>query len=137
MRTLQTSSRSGAFLLVSTAILVGAVLLASCGGSALPTPPKDVTLGNAQQGRQAITKYGCGACHTIPGVEGAKGQVGPTLANVGSRMTLAAGTLENTPPNLVLWIQRPQEVKPGSLMPNLNVTDSDARDIAAYLYTLK
>jgi cytochrome c1 len=86
------------------------------------------------KGRLAIERYGCGACHTIPGVPGARGMVGPPLATVGGRM-LIAGMLTNTPQNLVRWIQGPQAVAPGNAMPNLGVSASDARDIAAYLYT--
>lgn len=132
---LQSSGRLG---LVIVGFVIGAIALVGCGGGGASTPAKgDVALGNPQQGQQAITRYGCGACHVIPGVQGANGQVGPSLAGIGGRRTLAAGTMENTPANMVKWIQDPQEIKPGSQMPDLNVTDSDARDIAAYLYTLK
>ncbi len=84
---------------------------------------------------QEIRAYGCGTCHTIPGVPGATGTVGPELDRLGSQSFLA-GQLSNTPDNLILWIQHPQEVRPGVDMPDMGVSASDARDIAAYLISL-
>ena len=88
--------------------------------------------GNAQAGRTAITHYGCGSCHTIPGVKGATALVGPPLIHW-SRRGFIAGKLANTPANLQHWIQDPQSVWPGNDMPNLGVSPTDARNIAAYL----
>jgi cytochrome c2 len=92
--------------------------------------------GNARSGGQAIRKYGCYACHTISGVPGARGLVGPPLDGIGNR-TYIAGELPNTPENLMHWIQHPRQVEPHTLMPEMNVTPEDSRDIAAYLYTLQ
>ena len=92
--------------------------------------------GSAQRGAQRITQFGCAACHTIPGIKGAKGNIGPPLIRFGDR-TYVAGMLRNTPPNLVRWIREPQAVVPGNAMPNMGVSEADARDIAAYLYTLR
>jgi cytochrome c len=89
-----------------------------------------------QRGRQALQDYGCVSCHTIPGVPGANSLVGPPLTDWAGRGYIA-GLLPNTPDNLVLWIQFPQEVQPGNVMPNMNVGEADARDMAAYLYTLE
>ena len=83
----------------------------------------------------AIRAYGCGTCHEIPGVQGANGTVGPELKDLSER-SLLAGQIPNTPDNLVLWIQHPQLVRPGGDMPEMGVTDTDARNIAAYLYSL-
>jgi len=80
--------------------------------------------------------YGCGACHVIPGVTGATGMVGPPLDGW-SRRVYIAGNLANTPENLVRWIRYPQAVEPGTAMPDLGVNEADARDIAAYLYSLR
>ena len=88
------------------------------------------------RGRIAISAYGCGACHVVPGVAGARGLVGPPLSSFAHR-AYVAGTLPNTPANLVRFIQTPQAIRPGSAMPNLDVAESDARDIAAYLYSLE
>jgi cytochrome c2 len=92
--------------------------------------------GNARAGRDAIRKYGCYACHTIDGVSGAHGLVGPPLDGIGTREYIA-GELPNTAANLMRWIQHPHAVEPHTVMPEMGVTDQDSRDIAAYLYTLR
>jgi len=91
--------------------------------------------GDASQGPNAIKQYGCGACHTIPGIDGAQGKVGPPLAGIGNR-SFVAGVVPNTPDNLVAWIRNPQAIDPLTDMPMLGVSETAARDIAAYLYTL-
>lgn len=93
------------------------------------------TGGNPERGQVLMHEYGCGTCHTIPGVRGANALVGPPLATLGQRVYIA-GVLINTPENLVRWIQDPPGVDPMTLMPNLKVAEPDARDIAAYLYTI-
>jgi cytochrome c2 len=90
--------------------------------------------GNAEAGARAIRKYGCNACHTIPGVPGARGLVGPPLDGIADRSYLA-GELSNTPANMMHWIRHPREVEPHTIMPEMNVSEDDSRDIAAYLYT--
>ncbi len=92
--------------------------------------------GNADAGRQALVNFGCGSCHTIPGVRGADAMVGPPL-NAWSRRSFIAGRLPNTPENLVHWIVTPQTVEPGTAMPDLGVSEREARDMAAYLYKLR
>lgn len=84
-------------------------------------------------GTQAISHYGCGSCHTISGIRSAKGRVGPPLVGLKDRMYVA-GMLQNTPENLIHWIQNPKAVNPKTAMPNLGVSDKDARAIATYLY---
>jgi cytochrome c2 len=95
-----------------------------------------LTGGDPDRGVQMIGRYGCAACHTIPGIRGANAVVGPPLTRIASRSYLA-GQIQNTPGNMVRWIQHPREVERGTAMPEMGVTDSDARDIAAYLYTLR
>ena len=92
--------------------------------------------GDPAKGRVLIQEYGCGSCHKIPGVPGATGGVGPSLAGVQTQSYIA-GVLQHTPDNLVRWVRDPQGVNPRTAMPNLNVSESDARDIVAYLYTIK
>lgn len=92
--------------------------------------------GNARTGRDDIRKYGCYACHTIDGVPGAHGLVGPPLDGIGNREFIA-GELPNTPENIMRWIQHPRQVEPHTVMPEMGVTEQDSRDIAAYLYTLQ
>lgn len=93
-------------------------------------------LGDAHHGKQLIQSYDCGACHMIPGVHDARGKVGPPLLFFSER-TMIAGELPNTPPNLTRWIQHPKQVEPNTAMPDLGVTQDEANDIAAYLYTLR
>jgi cytochrome c2 len=123
--------------------LLAAVALTGCtlalpGGPGWPgaAPAKDVPGGDPQRGRAVMARYGCAACHSIPGVVGARGRVGPPLGGIADR-AIIAGKLPNTPENLIRWIQHPQAVEPGNVMPEMGVTEADARDIAAYLYTLR
>lgn len=95
-----------------------------------------MTGGNPEHGRTVIAYYGCGSCHTIPGIRGANAVVGPSLAKIGTR-TFIAGVLTNNPDELERWIIDPPSVDPKTAMPNVRVSPSDARDIAAYLYTLR
>lgn len=92
--------------------------------------------GDADRGRRQIVAYGCGSCHMIPGIAGAEGLVGPPLIKWSGRKMIA-GEIPNTPDNLVYWIAVPQSIEPGTAMPNLGVSDGQARDIAAYLYTIR
>jgi cytochrome c len=94
-----------------------------------------LTRGNPHAGRDTIARYGCGGCHDIPGVVGAHGMSAPPLNNFGARAYIA-GELRNTPDSLVQWIMHPHAIEPKTAMPELGVTEPDARDIAAYLYTL-
>ncbi len=95
-----------------------------------------ITGGEPRRGREAIALHGCGTCHVIPGVHGADGYVGPPLTGVAKRVYLA-GRLVNTPENMARWIQHPQAIVPGNAMPEMGISDQDARDITAYLYTLR
>ena len=91
------------------------------------------TGGDAVSGEAAIAKFGCGSCHVIPGVERARGLVGPPLTDFASRSYIA-GRISNTAQNLEAWIRVPDSVEPGTVMPTLGVSREEARDIAAYLY---
>lgn len=91
---------------------------------------------DAGRGKRAINQYACVTCHSIPGIVGANAPVGPPLKEIGTRGFIA-GVLPNTPENMARWIRHPQAVNPRSAMPDLAVTERDARDIAAYLATLK
>jgi cytochrome c len=97
------------------------------------TRAETLTGGDAGRGRRLFTAYGCGGCHSLTGVPGAHGQIGPPLDGIGSRAILA-GRLENRPENLMRWIGEPQTVAPGTAMPNLGVSAQQRRDIAAFLY---
>lgn len=115
--------------------LLCALLLASAGcANQSEKVAAQITGGDPREGAAAIAGYGCGTCHTIPGIADAHGLVGPPLAGFRHR-TYVAGMLENNPPNLVRWIQHPKSVNSATAMPDLGVKTKDAYDIAAYLYT--
>jgi mono/diheme cytochrome c family protein len=88
------------------------------------------------RGKVAIEQYACVTCHRIPGIVGPNAPVGPPLEGMGARARVA-GLLPNTQENLVRFLREPQGVHPASAMPDLDVSERDARDIAAYLLTLK
>lgn len=113
------------------------VALMACGcqhASSLPSPSEKWS--DPERGKIAINHYGCASCHTIPGIRGAIGLVGPSLDRIASR-TYIAGVLQNTHANMLRWIQNPPQVDDKTAMPNLHITDQDARDIASFLYTLR
>lgn len=92
--------------------------------------------GDAHERAQlALRQYACVACHTIPGLTGSDTRVGPPLQGL-ARRTLIAGRLPNSEDNLVRWLRSPQQVKPGTAMPDLGVTEEHARSMARYLATL-
>lgn len=91
---------------------------------------------DARRGKHAVRQYACLTCHAIPGLVGAHAPVGPPLAGIGSR-TVIAGILPNNTANMARWLRAPRQVNPHSAMPDLGVTERDARDMAAYLATLK
>lgn len=92
-----------------------------------------MTGGDGRRGRIAIVRHQCGACHVIPGIDGATGQVGPDLTEIATR-TIIAGKWSNDPDTLARFIAHPQRLRPGGAMPELGVTPGEACDIAAYLY---
>ena len=91
--------------------------------------------GDAASGKTAFTQLACVGCHTIRGVSG--GVIGPDLTHVGARHTIAAGLLPNTLENLTAWLRDPEAVKPGVKMPNLRLSEAEARSVATYLLSLK
>jgi cytochrome c len=109
--------------------------LAACSGAEARAAAR-LTGGDPARGRVLMRTYGCQTCHTVPGVTGADGSVGPPLAGIASRSYIG-GVLVNAPENMVRWILDPKAVDPLTAMPNVGVTPSDARHIAAYLYTLR
>jgi cytochrome c2 len=121
-----------AWLGVLVALLIG---LSSCKQEVERTAAA-LTGGEPSRGKQVIRQYGCGSCHVIPGIREANALVGPSLEQIASRMYIA-GVLPNTPENMLRWLQNPPAVDPLTAMPNLGVTEADARDMAGYLYTLR
>ena len=92
------------------------------------------TDGDPSRGEAMFIQYGCGSCHALKHVRGATGMVGPPLDGVALRV-IVGGHLSNTPDNMDKWIRDPQQVAPGTAMPDLNVGARDARDMTAFLYT--
>lgn len=119
------------------AAVLGSVSMLACAvGRNDRSAPRRIAGGDVDRGRAAIVSYGCGSCHDIPGIRGAVGRVGPPLWHW-SRRVYIAGQVPNTDDFLVRWIEVPQAIEPNTAMPNLRVPEEDARDIAAYLYTLQ
>jgi cytochrome c len=126
------------------ALMAGAALLALVAGiteheqsnSESRIKAEQLTGGNVAAGKQALKHYGCGGCHEITGLAEASGGVGPSLSGIAVRTELA-GHLANSPDNMTRWLRDPQGVAPGNGMPNLGVSERDAKDMAAYLYTLQ
>ena len=110
------------------------LLLAGCAGR-----DESVAMlagGSPERGKAALAAFGCSSCHTIPGVHGPNGLVGPPLGGIASRSYIG-GVVPNTPDNMVRWIMDPPALAPRTAMPNLGVGTGDARDMATYLYTLR
>lgn len=107
--------------------------LAGCWAS---VESQEETGGDASRGRIALEQHDCGVCHRIPGVRGAPGRVGPSLADLARRPHLA-GKFASGEEMLVRWIMDPPAMAPRTAMPAVGVSESDARDMAAYLLTLR
>jgi cytochrome c2 len=113
-----------------------ALLLTACSGGNAVLNAEQISGGSVLNGQHLVYGYGCGTCHIIPGIAEASGAVGPSLQGFASRVYIA-GSMTNEPEHLVQWITDPQKIVPGNAMPNLGVTRDQARQIAAFLYTLR
>jgi len=100
------------------------------------TAARELTGGDPRRGEAAFVRHGCGGCHAIRNTQPAPGQVGPALDRVAVRAFLA-GNLPNDPQHLTAWVRHPQALQPGAGMPDMGLTEAEARDVAAYLYTLR
>ena len=92
--------------------------------------------GDADAGKVSMARRTCNACHKIPGVESSRATGGPTLEHW-TQHQLIAKRYPNTPENLIHWIQDPRAMVDTTYMPSMGVSEKEARDIAAYLYTLE
>lgn len=93
-----------------------------------------ITGGDPRRGEAMFIQYGCGSCHALKNVRTATGSVGPPLDGIALR-AIVGGHFSNTPANMERWIREPQQIAPGTAMPDLDVGAGDARDITAFLYT--
>jgi cytochrome c len=117
-------------------ILICALVVLAGYSRAFPSKVLAATGEPLVRGRKLIEQFHCGSCHTIPGVQGAVGTVGPPLILFAKR-SFIAGEVPNTQENLIRWIMSPQSIEKDTAMPQLGLTDAQARDVAAYLYTLR
>ncbi|MBZ9991155.1 c-type cytochrome [Mesorhizobium sp. BH1-1-5] len=127
-------------------VIVGIVLLTiAIAGATLWTDRRErvqhesdvATGGVGDRAIPIMTANGCSGCHTIPGVPGAQGQVGPRLDGSLADRIYIGGVLANNPENLIRWIRSAREINPHTAMPSTRITEQQARDIAAYLYGLR
>ena len=113
--------------------LLALALLGACGeGERAEVRP----LGDVNEGRAIVGRVGCGACHVIPGVPGARGSVGPSLEGFAARGYIG-GVQPNTPAVLVAWLRDPPAFSPRTAMPPQPLDEREALQVAAFLYTLK
>jgi cytochrome c len=126
--------RAGTILFLSALLMA----LGGCRGGNPATPAvfSVAMIGDPVHGRVLIEEFKCGACHTIPGVSAARGVVASPLFWF-SRRSFIAGEVPNTPPNLVKWVRDPRAIEPRTAMPAVGLNEDEARDVAAYLYTLR
>ena len=124
-------------VLVLLVTLLAGTAMVGCtrGDSPRAESPALASAGSPAAGRDAIVVHGCGSCHRIPGIPNANSLVGPPLDSWSGR-SFIAGTLPNSQENLQRWLADPQEVRPGSAMPDLDLSDDEIADITAYLFTL-
>jgi len=99
-------------------------------------PAAEPTAAATDSGRAVFIRSACAACHTIRGT-GAGGALGPDLTHVGSRRTIAAGTLPNNVGNLAGWIGNPQALKPGVIMPAVPLRPAELHAVVSYLHSLQ
>ena len=124
------------FAYLTLVAFASVICLIGCDKDSVAQDANALTGGDWKKGATAIRDAGCASCHTIPGIHGADSHVGPPLTGISQR-TYLAGILANTPENLVKWIQNPPGVDEKTAMPDMHLSESDARDIASYLYTLR
>lgn len=121
---------------ISRSAIAPAILgLAACGAAAVEREPAG-TASSIAQGKEAIARAGCAACHVIPGIAWPKGRVGPPLDGFGSR-ALIAGRFPNRPDILAAFLRDAPALVPGTAMPPMPLGEGEARDAAAYLATLR
>jgi cytochrome c len=117
----------------SLAVMLGCAVLAGSALSGCEPHPEAAAL---QRGQRLLAQYQCGSCHVVPGVAGAGGHQAVPLAAFGVRSYIA-GRLPNDRETLVQWIVSPASLVPGTPMPDMGVSEADARDMAAYLHSLQ
>lgn len=113
--------------------LTAALLTAACAEEAAPA--RTIAGSDPERGLAVIVREGCAACHAVPGIDWPRGRAGPALNGFASS-PLIAGRLPNRPDVLTAWLIDPPSLAPGTAMPPSSITEAEARDVAAFLYTL-
>lgn len=111
---------------------LAALLLGACGERA--DPPRTIAGADPARGRAVIERVGCAACHHIPGIEWPRGVTGPPLDGFGNR-PMIAGRLPNQPEVLTAFLIDAPSLAPGTAMPPMPLSEAEARDVAAWLYS--
>ena len=132
-------SRGKALIFLSSIILIGGIGL----GAAVAIREKQrqtqraigLTGGDPDKAMASIARYGCAACHEIPGAQMPGGRAAQSLSGITERVYLG-GAVNNTPDNLIRWIVNPKQFDPKSAMPVTGINDAEARNVAAYLYRI-
>jgi cytochrome c1 len=120
--------------LASAFLLASLLALGAC--KPPPSDPQPIAGADPAAGRKLAAAVGCGACHALPGIDWPKGRVGPDLAGFADQ-TLIAGRLPNRPDLLAAYVRNAPALTPGTTMPAMPLSEEEARDVAAYLYTLR
>ena len=121
----QRQRRSSASL-VRIALVLLVLSMEGVTGSAIASP----------EAKALLQAKACGACHVIPGVEGAYGKVGPSLKGLHERKRIVGDVLENNPKNLKAWLKNPKSIKTGTMMPNTGLTDEEVEILILYFDTI-
>jgi cytochrome c2 len=117
-------------------LVAGIVILMLLVSQESHPPVWTVPNGDPDKGKQLIVSYGCFSCHAIGGIREAKGRVGPKLMDIQEQIYIG-GVLPNSADSMISWIIHPQQFSPRSAMPDLGVSENQARDITAYLFKPK
>jgi sulfur-oxidizing protein SoxX len=116
-----------------TVAIAALTLVCACADKS--DPPRPIAGADPARGLVVMESVGCGACHAIPGVKWPTGTVGGSLNGFAER-PLIAGRLPNQPDTLVAWLKDAPSLSPTTGMPPMPITEAQARDVAAYLYSL-
>lgn len=124
---------NGASAAAGTWALPVMLVVSACGQ--MSKPARTLAGADPARGLELVERVGCAACHVVPGVGWPQGRAGPSLEGFAAR-PMIAGRLPNQPNVLTAWLIDPASLSPETGMPPSPVSEAEARDIAAYLYTL-
>ncbi|EZP74444.1 Cytochrome c oxidase polypeptide II [Sphingomonas paucimobilis] len=115
---------------------IGITLILLLGGCKPPPEGRAAMPGaDVQRGRALVQRTGCAACHLIPGIRWPQGRLGPDLTHF-ARQGMIAGRVPNRPDMLTAFVRNAPALVSGMTMPAMPLDQEEARDVAAYLYTL-